>query len=42
MSGGKLAKENIYINVVHALDGAWNFGGEALTNAEMGEEIAKG
>ena len=42
MSGGKLAKDNIYINVVHAVDGAWNFGGQALTNAEMGEEIAKG
>ncbi len=42
MSGGKLAKDNIYINVVHAVDGAWNFGGQALTNAEMGEEITKG
>ncbi len=42
MSGGKLPKDNIYINVVHAVDGAWNFGGEALTNAEIGEEIARG
>ena len=27
---------------LHAVDGTWNFGGEALTNAEIGEEIAKG
>jgi hypothetical protein len=30
MSGGRQPKDNIYINVVHAVDGAWNFGGKAL------------
>lgn len=42
MSGGKLPKDNIYINVVHAVDGAWNFGGKALTNAEIGDQVSKG
>jgi hypothetical protein len=42
MSGGKQPRDNIYINVVHAVDGAWNFGGKALTNAQIGEEAAKG
>ena len=42
MSGGRQPKDNIYINVVHAVDGAWNFGGKALTNAQIGEAAAKG
>ena len=42
MSGGKQPKDRIFINVVHAVDGAWNFGGEALTNAEIGAEVSKG
>lgn len=42
MSGGRQPKEKIFINVVHAVDGAWNFGGKALTNAELGAEVAKG
>ena len=42
LSGGKLAKENIYINVVHAVDGAWNFNGVALTNEAIAAEIAQG
>jgi hypothetical protein len=41
MSGGRQPRDNIYINVVHAVDGAWNFGGKALTNAEMGAQVAK-
>ncbi len=32
MSGGKQAKENIYINVVHAVDGAWNLNGQAMNS----------
>ena len=40
MSGGRQARDKIYINVVHALDGAWNFGGKALTNAEIGAAVA--
>ena len=42
MSGGKQPRDRIFINVVHAVDGAWNFGGKALTNAEIGAEVAKG
>lgn len=41
-SGGNLPKDNIYINVIHAVDGAWNLGGKARTNAELGELVAKG
>lgn len=41
MSGGKQPRDNIYINVVHAVDGAWNFGGKALTNTQIGEEVSK-
>jgi hypothetical protein len=42
MSGGRQPRDNIYINVVHAVDGAWNFDGKALTNAQIGAEVAKG
>jgi hypothetical protein len=41
MSGGRLARDKIFINVVHAVDGAWNFNGRAMTNAEIGAEVAK-
>jgi hypothetical protein len=34
-------KEHIWCNVVHAVDGAWGIGGEALTNAELGESVSK-
>lgn len=42
MSGGKLPKEHIWINVVHAVDGAWSIAGKAMTNPELGEAIAQG
>jgi hypothetical protein len=42
MSGGKQAKEHIFINVVHAVDGAWNFNGQAMTNAEIGAAVGTG
>ena len=42
MSGKKLPKSNIWINVVHAVDGAWGIGGQAMTNAQLGEAISKG
>jgi hypothetical protein len=41
MSGGRQPKDRIFINVVHAVDGAWNFNGHAMTNAEIGAEVAK-
>lgn len=40
LSGRKQPKDNIYINVVHAVDGAWNMNGKAMTNEEMGQEIS--
>lgn len=42
MTSGRLARENIGINVVHAVDGAWNFDGERMTNAEIGARVAHG
>ncbi|WP_158814136.1 4-oxalocrotonate tautomerase [Methylocapsa sp. S129] len=42
MSGGAQPRDNIYINVVHAVDGAWNLDGKARTNAELGALVAKG
>ena len=42
LSGGKQPKDNIYVNVVHALDGGWNLDGIAMTNEELGQAISKG
>ena len=41
MSGGRQPRDKIFVNVVHAVDGAWNFNGKAMTNAEIGAEVAK-
>ena len=40
LSGGKQPKENIYINVVHAVDGAWSLDGQAVTNDQLGAAIS--
>jgi hypothetical protein len=42
LSGGKQPIENIYSNVIHTVDGSWNFDGIAMTNEEIGEAISKG
>jgi hypothetical protein len=42
MSGGRQPKDRIFINVTHTVDGAWNFNGRAMTNAEVGEAVSKG
>jgi len=42
LSGGKLPKDHIYVNVVHAVDGAWNLDGQAMTNEQLGDAISKG
>lgn len=42
MSGGRQPKDKIFINVVHAVDGAWNLDGKAMSNAELGAAISKG
>jgi hypothetical protein len=40
ISGGHHPKDRIFINVVHTVDGAWNFEGQAMTNAEIGARVA--
>ncbi len=40
MSGGKQPRNKIFINVVYAVDGAWNFEGVAMTNAEIGAAVS--
>ncbi|PHR85050.1 MAG: 4-oxalocrotonate tautomerase [Colwellia sp.] len=42
LSGGKQPIEHIYSNVIHTVDGSWNFNGIAMTNEEIGAEISKG
>ncbi|MBO3697738.1 hypothetical protein [Roseivirga sp. E12] len=42
LSGGKQPKDKIYVNVVHAVDGAWNLGGVAMTNEQIVEAISRG
>jgi len=39
LSEGKLTKKNIFVNVVHAVDGIWGVNGKAYTNAELGEAV---
>ncbi|MCU7930230.1 MAG: 4-oxalocrotonate tautomerase [Candidatus Thiodiazotropha sp. (ex Codakia rugifera)] len=42
LSGGKQPKDNIYVNVVHTVDGAWNLDGLAMTNEELAAAMAQG
>jgi len=42
LSNGKQPRQNIYFNVVHTVDGAWNLDGEAMSNEELGSAISKG
>ena len=42
LSGGKQPRDNIYVNVVHTVDGAWNLNGQAMTNDELGAAISQG
>ena len=42
LSGGRQPKDNIYFNVVHTVDGAWNLDGRAMSNDELGAAIARG
>lgn len=41
-SDRKHPKERIWVNVVHAVDGAWGIGGNALTNQQLIEAISQG
>jgi len=40
-SGGRLPKERIWVSVVHAVDGAWGIGGQALTNQELSAALGQ-
>jgi hypothetical protein len=42
MSGRRQPKDRIFINVVHAVDGGWNFEGRAMSNGEIGARVAAG
>jgi hypothetical protein len=42
LAGGKVSRDNIYFNVVHTVDGAWNLDGIAMSNEDLGEAISKG
>ena len=41
-SNGKQPVERIWVNVLHAADGAWGIAGKAFTNRELGEAISQG
>jgi hypothetical protein len=40
LSGGRLPKDRVWSNGVHAVDGTWNMGGKAMTNAEIGAALS--
>jgi phenylpyruvate tautomerase PptA (4-oxalocrotonate tautomerase family) len=40
-SGRRHPRENIWVNLKHAVDGMWGIGGKAYTNAELGELAAQ-
>lgn len=41
LSGGMLAKEFIFVNILYAIDGSWGVAGHAYTNAEISESIGQ-
>ena len=42
ISRGKLPKDHIWVNVVHAVDGAWGIAGQAMTNADLAAALSRG
>lgn len=42
LTNGQQPVDNVYFNVVHTVDGTWAMDGNAMTNTELGEAIAKG
>jgi hypothetical protein len=40
MANEKIPRNNIYVNVVHTVEGAWNFEGQAMSNEEIGKAIS--
>ena len=41
-SNGNIEKQNVWVNVLHAVDGAWGIGSEALTNDDLKNAISQG
>jgi hypothetical protein len=41
-SGGRHPRTHIWVNVSHAVDGTWGVAGQALTNAQLFEQVSKG
>jgi len=39
LSKGKITKKNVFVNVLHAVDGSWGVNGKAYTNAELGDAV---
>ena len=35
LSNGSLSRKNVFVNVVHAVDGSWGIHGKAYSNAEL-------
>lgn len=42
LSGGRHPKDRIWVNVVHAVEGAWGIAGQAMTSELLEEAIARG
>jgi hypothetical protein len=41
-SQGQRPVERIWVNVLHAVDGAWGIAGKAFTNQQLGAAVSKG
>lgn len=39
LAGGLLSHKNVFVNVVHAVDGSWGIHGKAYSNAELIEAV---
>jgi hypothetical protein len=39
LSNGKLSQKNVFVNVLHAVDGSWGIHGKAYTNSELGVAV---
>ncbi len=42
LSGGRQPKDRIWVNVVHAVEGTWGIGGQAMTSQQLKEGIGRG
>jgi hypothetical protein len=41
LSKGNLSKKNVFVNVVHAVNGSWGIQGKAYSNAELSSAIGE-